>query len=111
VTTPSVTSGSFSIEFAVDDSGGDILWGGANPSFLYVNGIDTGYSGGNYATPTFHSQTISISSGWNTVYLYQRDQGLGVSGLIFSMTIDIVPAPSAAALLGMGGLVALRRRR
>ncbi len=36
----------------------------------------------------------------------------GVLGIDFvSMTISVVPAPSAMALLGLGGLVAVRRRR
>ena len=111
VTTPGATGASFTIEFAVDDGGGDFLWGGPNPSFLYVNGADTGYTGGNYGAPTIHAQFVFLSSGWNTIYLYQRDQGLGVSGLIFSMTLNVVPAPGAAALLGLGALCAIRRRR
>lgn len=111
VTTPGATGGTISIEFAVDDGGGDINWGGGNNSFLYINGTPTGYSGGNYATPTVHTQSLAFTSGWNTIYLYQRDQGLGVSGLIFSFTIQVVPAPSAAATLALAGLLTSRRRR
>ncbi|CAN5811786.1 hypothetical protein BH11PLA1_BH11PLA1_16780 [soil metagenome] len=111
VTTPGATTGNLNLEFAVDDGGGDALYGGANPSFLYVNGIATGYAGGVYSGSTFHSQSISLSTGWNTIYLYQRDQGLGVSGLIFSLTVDIVPTPGAGTLLALAGVVATRRRR
>jgi uncharacterized protein (TIGR03382 family) len=111
ITTPLATAAQITIEYAVDDSGGDILFGGPNPDFLYVNGGTTGYSGGNYATPTVHTQLIAITSGQNYLHLYQRDAGFGVSGLIFSATIEVVPAPGAAALFGLGALVAGRRRR
>lgn len=106
--------GNLNLEYAVDDGAGDINWGGANPNFLYVNGVDMGYNGiaGNFAGSTFHSQFIPLTPGWNTLYLYQRDQGVAVSGLIFSLSIDVVvPTPGAAALLGLGGLVVSRRRR
>lgn len=111
VTTAAATGGNLTIEFAVDDGGGDFNWGGPNPSFLYVNGTDTGYNGGNYAASTFHSQFVSLSSGWNTIYLYQRDQGVAVSGLIFSMTIEVVPEPGTLSLLGFGVLALVRRQR
>lgn len=111
VSTLGATGGNLNLEFAVDDAGGDALYGGANPSFLYVNGVATGYAGGGYSPATFHSQFIPFSQGWNTIYLYQRDQGLGVSGIIFSLTIDVIPSPAAASLLGMGALLTTRRRR
>lgn len=111
VTTPLATGGFLNMEFAVDDSGGDLIFGGGNPDFLYVNGAGTGYSGGNYGSSTFHNQFIPFTTGLNYLYLYQRDAGFGVSGLIFSITIDVVPAPSAAAMLGCGSLALLRRRR
>lgn len=111
VTTPGATGGFLNMEFAVDDTGGDLIFGGGNPAFLYVNGVSTGYSGGNYASSTFHNQFISFTSGWNYLYLYQRDAGILVSGTIFSVVIDVVPAPGATALLGLGALVAVRRRR
>jgi hypothetical protein len=111
VTTAAATSGFLTLEFCVDDTGGDQGFGGGNPDFLYVNGVPTGFSGGNYATPTLHTQLISITSGQNYLYLYQRDAGFVVSGTIFSATIEVVPAPGAAALIGLSGLVAARRRR
>jgi len=112
VTTASATGGFLNMEFAVDDSGGDLLFGGGNPDFLYVNGTGV-YATvlGNFGASTFQSQFISFGPGWNSLYLYQRDAGVVVSGTIFSVTIDVIPAPGAAALLGMGGLAAVRRRR
>lgn len=114
VNTLGATGGWLNMEFAADDCIGD--WAGyslpgGNNSGLYINGMATGYGGGNYATPTFHSQFIPFTTGLNHIYLYQRDAGVLVSGIIFSITIDVVPAPGSAALLGMGTLVAMRRRR
>lgn len=113
VNTPGATGGFLNMEFAVDDTGGDWYFPflGGNPDFLYVNGAPAGYSGGNYASSTFHNQFISFSSGQNYLYLYQRDAGVLVSGLIFSITIDVVPAPGVAGLAGVGLLAAARRRR
>lgn len=111
VTTPggSMTA-SLALELAVDDAHGDWAVSGPNPDGLYINGISTGYQGGNYATPTLHFQNITVNTGLNYMYFYQRDLGVLVSGLIFSATIT-VPTPGAAALLGLGGLVAARRQR
>lgn len=111
VTTPGATTALLNLELCVDDSAGDLVFGGGNPDFLYING--TGVLStltANYSSSTFYSPTIAVTSGWNTLYLYQRDQGLGVSGIIFSATVT-VPTPGAAAMLGLGGLIATRRRR
>lgn len=112
VTTPGATSAFLNIEFSVDDGAGDFVYGGPNPSFLYVNGVSMGAtSTANFLAPSFHSQSIPVSTGTNTLYLYQRDQGLGVSGIIFSLTMDVVPTPGAAGLLGLAGLVTVGSRR
>ena len=114
VTTPGATGGFMNIEYAVDDVGGDWYapYLGGNPNTLYINGVALPHQGGNYAASTFYSTSLSFSSGLNYLYLYQRDAGILVSGAIFSITIDVVvPAPGAAAMLGLGGLVAFRRRR
>lgn len=113
ITTVGITSASLSLEFAVDDYLGDQPFGGGNPAGLYVNGISTGYDGGNYASPTITVQNITgmVSTGTNYLYLYQRDAGVLVSGLIFSATITVTPAPGAAAMLGLGALAVTRRRR
>lgn len=113
ITLSSITNATLSLEFAVDDHLGDFSFGGGNSDGLYINGMPTGYAGGNYATPTFHFQNITsmVNPGLNYLYFYQRDLGVSVSGLIFSATIDVVPAPGALGLAGVGGLVAMRRRR
>lgn len=113
INTVGITSATISLEFAVDDYLGDQPFGGANPAGLYVNGISTGYDGGSYATPTFHFQNITtmVSTGQNYLYLYQRDAGVVVSGLIFSATVTVTPAPGPIGLAGLGVLTACRRRR
>lgn len=111
VTTPGgALTATLALELAVDDAHGDWFVAGPNPDGLYVNGVSTGFQGGNYASPTLHFQNITVNTGLNYLYFYQRDLGVLVSGLIFSATIT-VPTPGAAALLGLGGLVAVRRRR
>ena len=113
VTTATAVGGFFNIEYAVDDVGGDWYapYLGGNPNTLYINGVALAHQGGNYAASTFHSQYIPFGPGLNYLHFYQRDAGILVSGAIFSIVIDVVPTPGSAALLGLGGLVALRRRR
>lgn len=113
VTTANATGGFMNIEYAVDDVGGDWYspYLGGNPNTLYINGVALPHQGGNYAASTFYSTSLSFGPGLNHLYLYQRDAGILVSGAIFSITIDVVPAPGALAMVGMGGLLAARRRR
>lgn len=110
VTTPLATSATLQLELAVDDALGDWFVSGPNPDGLYVNGLTTGYQGGNYASPTLHTQTIPVSTGLNYLYFYQRDLGVLVSGLIFSATIT-VPTPAGLGLLAASGMLLARRRR
>lgn len=110
VTTPLATSAVLQLELAVDDSFGDWFVSGPNPDGLYINGVTTGFQGGNYATPTLHTQVIPVATGLNYLYFYQRDVGVLVSGLIFSATLT-VPAPAGLGLLAAGGLLVSRRRR
>jgi len=120
VTTVGITGATISLAWSADDGLGDIVWGGANPigaylrdSFGNVTAL-TPAAGGNF---TIESSIINfnilgaITTGNNELFLYQRDQGGAPSGLIFGAELQIVPTPSAAAMLGLGGLMALRRRR
>jgi hypothetical protein len=115
ITTVGITSATISLEYAVDDYLGDALNGGPNGTGLYVNGISTGYSGGSFATPTFTTQNITamVSTGTNYLYLYQRDAGVVVSGLIFSATVTVTPTPGTAMAGGLAlmGCAGRRRRR
>jgi hypothetical protein len=115
VNTSTITNAVLTFEGGADDVLGDWLFGGPNADGLYINGTPAGYQyvGFNYANPTTHVQNITgmISPGQNYLYFYQRDAGFGVSGIIFSGTIDIVPAPGAAVLLGLAPLALGRRVR
>ncbi|MFA6044571.1 MAG: hypothetical protein WC718_06270 [Phycisphaerales bacterium] len=120
VTTVGITGASFSIGWAADDSLGDQAFGGANPFGAYIRdafGNVTALppvSVGSYATETQvlnYNVTGAVSTGANELFLYNRDQGFSVSGLIFGAEFQIVPAPGAAALLGLGSILTLRRRR
>jgi hypothetical protein len=105
------------VEGGVDDWLGDALGGGPNPDGLYVNGVPSGLStltpaDFNYAVPTTHivDITANVTPGQNYLYFYQRDGGIGVSGLIFSATITVVPEPSSLGLLVIGLAFAFKRR-
>jgi hypothetical protein len=77
-----------------DDNIGDINFGGANPVGVYVNGtpLNSSFEGGSYSTETTASQSgVPVNTGLNWLYVYQRDAGCAVSGLIFSATITIHP--------------------
>jgi hypothetical protein len=114
VTTAGAIGGNMNIEYAIDDVGGDWYapYLGGNPNTLYINGVALPHQGGNYAASTFYSQFIPFTSGWNFLYIYQRDAGILVSGTIFSITIDVVvPSAGPAAVFGLGLLTAARRRR
>ncbi len=52
---------------------------------------------------------VGVSSLFNSDFIF--DQAIEVSASVLSDSVNIVPAPGAAALLGLGGLVATRRRR
>ncbi len=116
VTTTGITSATLTIELAVDDYLGDSHISGPGPNLdgMYVNGSGLGsYPVFNFGAPVTHTQSITtwVTTGQNYLYLYQRDIGFGASGIIFSAMIEVVPSPGAAALLGLGGLFASRRRR
>lgn len=75
-----------------DDHLGDILFGGANPIGVYINGapLDSTFAGGSYSTETSASATnVTLTTGTNWLYVYQRDAGCSVSGLILQATIHV----------------------
>lgn len=116
VTTANIASATIQIELAVDDALGDWFVSGPNPDGMYVNGVSTGATTAyNYASPTISSIlniTTSVNTGLNWLYLYQRDLGVLVSGVIFSATIEVtaVPLPGPAGMAGVG-MMALAVRR
>lgn len=118
VTSATIPNATLTVEGGVDDALGDALFGGPNFDGLYINnlpsGLETLLPGDfNFGVPTTHTQNITskIAPGQNYLFFYQRDAGAGVSGLIFSATIEIVPEPGSIGLAVTGALVFLGRRR
>lgn len=86
------TTASVDVCWLVDDSLGDLLFGGANPVGVYINGtaLDASFAVGSYSTETSASASgITLHTGTNWLYVYQRDAGCSVSGLILSATIHV----------------------
>lgn len=85
---------------------------GAAQSFLDIGAQATGFnlpSGSYLAAGSLGSFNGLDAAGTWTLSI--SDNAAGDLGGIGSWTLNIVPAPSAMALLGMGGLMAARRRR
>lgn len=107
------TSATLSFHWMVDDSLGDP--NAFNGVFLNAPGNSLNIGNGNFATQT-SATNINIPVSWlqanNTLYVYQADVGSGLSGVIFSGELRVVPTPGAAAILGLGALtMGVRRRR
>ncbi len=74
-----------------DDLLGDVNpFVGPNPIGVYVNGLPTTITGGNYGSQTIDVANIDgfLQCGLNHLYIYNRDAGCAVSGIIFSARID-----------------------
>ena len=75
-----------------------------------VIGLGTGLPGYEYGA----DQAISVSPGVSTLYVSNglgANDAVGVRDLDFSITVSSIPEPSSAALLGLGGLSLILRRR
>ena len=61
----------------------------------------------------FGSSTVpvTVGAGDSLFYVHQEDNSGGTSGLIVNPLAVAVPEPSSAALLGLGGLALILRRR
>lgn len=111
VTTPGTSSASLKVYFAVDDYLGDNLYGGPNPEGMYLNGTPlTASFGGNIGAQTLYAANVTVNQGLNYLYLYDREAGAVVSGLIFSATI-VIPEPATWLLVVSGPGLALFGRR
>ena len=121
ITTNKITSASIDFEWAVDDLLGDSGFSdNNNPIGVYINSpqnaLNSSFSGdqnplmgtGQLGTASQGNIEDFLVSGLNHLYIYQRDQGGSVSGLIFSANITIesiesVPESiSGWSLLGFG---------
>ncbi len=87
--------------WAVDDVLGDPASGphaGPNVAGVYINGVPLNISGGNRLSQTTVSVSVPASilnPGANWLYVYMRDAGCGISGVIYSATLRGV-CPSCA---------------
>jgi hypothetical protein len=75
--------------WAVDDRLGDPS-GGPNPAGVYINGVPLPISGGSMgsqSTATVSVPASILNPGVNWLYVYVRDLGCAVSGVIYSATI------------------------
>ncbi|TWT43158.1 hypothetical protein [Botrimarina hoheduenensis] len=110
------------IEGGVDDTLGDSFSGDSpNLEGLYVNGIavpsslttiNLNFGTFNFAQASTHTVdiTASVTPGLNHFYLLQRDVGFGVSGLIFSATIKVIPEPTCLTLVATLAVASCGRR-
>jgi len=67
-------------------------------------GIDASAWGSTHLRVTMNNNLIAISLGNSVVWIQKKVQGSAVG-------VQIVPTPGSLALLGLGGLAAVRRRR
>lgn len=119
---PGFSSALFGDPAITNDGSNSVTWVGVQPAAplgtpdnsnpLFVD--DFTYAGDAAAlSASFVGQNSGLFSGdpaqpFGTIALYQDAQGNAGE---LSFEIVIVPAPASAALLGLGGLAAVRRRR
>ena len=76
-----------------DDFLGDLPIGGPNPAGVYINGAPVpAIVGGSYSAESSIAGvdiTGLVHCGDNVMYVYDRDAGCAVAGVLFSSTIDI----------------------
>ncbi len=73
-----------------------------------TGGIAYTGTGGNPPVQNFANADLALAGGSGAGSIFS---GAGFSPRVFSGTINYVPAPASAAMLGLGGLAAARRRR
>ncbi|MFA6046002.1 MAG: spondin domain-containing protein [Phycisphaerales bacterium] len=80
-----------------------------NAAFLQIgtNALRTPENG----VVNFNFDRLDAFNGLTTAAGYVFDRQIGANDEFYRITFEVVPAPASAGLLGLGGLVALRRRR
>lgn len=89
---------------------------GAGESFNILSSVFVAFNSANASLGAFSlsldTSNASQLSGLAVIGLGGADiAGFDLSGLQIQWTYEIVPAPASAALLGLGGFAAIRRRR
>ncbi len=80
--------------------GSAFLQGQSNPDRIAEDGV-----------VSFDFSQFDIYNGETTAAGYTFDRQFGGDDAIYRISFSIVPAPASTALLGLGGMVAIRRRR
>jgi len=76
-----------------------------------VNGVALPFTGGSYATENTGSVDVTgiIHCGQNEIHVYNRDAAYVVTGVMFSVNIDIVGCPVKTEQSTWGSIKALYR--
>jgi len=114
-----ITNATVDFHWNVDDKLGDVDGNGdptgPNPIGVYINGtpLDMSFSGGGLSSQSSASADVTslLNTGQNQLYVYNRDTAAIISGVIFSATFNVIPAPPTGALALSGIALAARRRR
>ncbi len=80
--------------------GAAFLQGSSNDDRIAENGV-----------VSFAFENFDLYNGSTTAAGYTFDRQFGANDAVCRISFSVVPTPATASLLGMGGLVALRRRR
>jgi len=112
VQTCCIKSATLSFCWSADDALGDGIYGGPNLDGVYINGVAVtpSINTGSYATQTqvFGVDVTSLlHCGTNELEVYNRDAALVVSGVIYSVTIDISECPVGTEKSTFGAVKAL----
>jgi hypothetical protein len=83
-----------------DPANAAFLMGGVNANRVDENGV-----------VRFDFMGLNAYNGLTTAAGYTFNRQFGANDEIYRISFEVIPAPGAAALLGLGGLVGLRRRR
>ncbi|MCE2966958.1 MAG: spondin domain-containing protein [Phycisphaerales bacterium] len=85
---------------ATNPANAAFLVGGVNANRVDENGV-----------VRFDFMGLNAYNGLTTAAGYTFDRQFGANDEIYRISFEIIPAPGAAAMLGLGGLMGLRRRR
>ena len=112
VAEPCNSTATVEVCWMVDDALGDSLYAGPNPIGVYINGtpLNALFVNGSYAAETVAVQSgVPVNNGLNWLYVYQRDAGCAISGLILSAIISIEPCAVSVESGTWGRVKALYR--